>query len=322
MSSPRITAVLGDITTLRVDVVVNAANRAMRGGGGVDGAIHRAGGRTVLAECIARFPNGLATGDAGWTKAGKLPARWVVHTVGPNHSAGETDRGLLESCYRRALDVADELGARSVAFPLISTGSHGWPRRDAIAVAVATIASARTSVTEVQLVAFDVNAFEAIEGRLARVTALRILEGVRVLHQRGHHAVRILPGMSASGVHWRVSVTDRANLQDAAGHPSIRDWDRAIHYTTGAGAEFAGGRVTAATDASTVAELVLRALPELATACADPGYVRWYEQLMEIVEEHGGLPISYADHFGDVDGWEIGWGSGVRCPHPPRPPVA
>lgn len=177
-------------------------------------------------------------------------------------------------------------------------------------------------MTEVQLVAVDRTVLEEIEGELARVTPLRILQGVRVLHQRGYHAARILPGMSASGMHWRVSVTDRANLHDAAGNPRIRDWDRAVNYTTGAGAEFAGGRVTAATDPSTVAELALRALPELATAYADPGYVRWYEQLMEIVEGHGGLPISYADHFGAADGWEIGWGSGVRCPHPPQPPLA
>jgi O-acetyl-ADP-ribose deacetylase (regulator of RNase III) len=97
----------------------------MRGGGGVDGAIHRAGGPAILRDCVARFPRGLATGDAGWTTAGDLPARWVIHTVGPNHRAGQRDRALLESCYRRALEVADELGARTVAFPLISAGTAG-----------------------------------------------------------------------------------------------------------------------------------------------------------------------------------------------------
>jgi O-acetyl-ADP-ribose deacetylase (regulator of RNase III) len=152
---PAITAVLGDITTQDVDAIVNAANKAMRGGGGVDGAIHRSGGPAILRDCVARFPDGLATGDAGWTTAGELPARWVIHTVGPNYNAGQRDRSQLVSCYRRALEVADELGARSVAFPLISTGIFGWPRADAIAAAIETIAAAQTRVDEVRVVAFD-----------------------------------------------------------------------------------------------------------------------------------------------------------------------
>ncbi|HWT32271.1 MAG TPA: O-acetyl-ADP-ribose deacetylase [Microbacterium sp.] len=161
-----IRAVLGDITQQDVDAVVNAANTAMRGGGGVDGAIHRAGGPAILQDCIARFPNGLATGNAGWTTAGDLPARWVIHTVGPNYSAGERDRSLLCSCYRRSLRVADELGARTVAFPLISAGIYGWPRDDAIAAAVETIRATRTAVTDVLLVAFSADAFDEIDARL------------------------------------------------------------------------------------------------------------------------------------------------------------
>ena len=106
----QLTVVQGDITRQEVDAVVNAANRGMRGGGGVDGAIHRAGGPAVLEDCEARFPHGLGTGEAGWTTAGDLPARWVIHVVGPNHSAGEQDRSLLTSCYANALAVADELG--------------------------------------------------------------------------------------------------------------------------------------------------------------------------------------------------------------------
>lgn len=148
-------AVHGDITTQQVDAIVNAASAAVRGGGGVDGAIHRVGGPAVLQDCIARFPDGLATGDAGWTTAGELPARWVIHTVGPNHAAGQRDRSLLVSCYTRSLAVADELGARSVAFPLISAGIYGWPKDDAIAVAVETIAAAATGVEEVRIVAYD-----------------------------------------------------------------------------------------------------------------------------------------------------------------------
>lgn len=152
---PRIEVVQGDITQQRVDAIVNAANRAMRGGGGVDGAIHRAGGPTVLADCIARFPDGLATGDAGATVAGSLPAHWVIHTVGPNYCAGQTDRELLVSCYRRALEVADELGAMSVAFPLISAGIYGWPLEDALQTAVSTVARAATSVQVVRFVSPD-----------------------------------------------------------------------------------------------------------------------------------------------------------------------
>lgn len=119
-------AVHGDITQQRVDAIVNAASPQMRGGGGVDGAIHRAGGPAILQDCIARFPHGLPTGDAVWTTAGELPASWVIHTVGPNRNAGQTDRSLLESCYRRSLEVADELGVRTIAFPLISAGVYGW----------------------------------------------------------------------------------------------------------------------------------------------------------------------------------------------------
>ena len=163
----RVTVVRGDITRQQVDAVVNAANRAMRGGGGVDGAIHRAGGPEILADCIARFPHGLATGDAGWTTAGDLPARWVIHVVGPNHTAGERDRGLLTSCYRRALEVADDLGATTVAFPLISAGIYGWPLEDAVDAAVTTLAETPSSVTEARIVAFDEAMFTRVERRLA-----------------------------------------------------------------------------------------------------------------------------------------------------------
>ncbi|MBM6620707.1 O-acetyl-ADP-ribose deacetylase [Micrococcaceae bacterium RIT802] len=150
-----LSAIHGDITTQQVDAVVNAANTAMRGGGGVDGAIHRAGGPEVLADCISRFPHGLSTGDAGWTTAGRLPARWVIHTVGPNHAAGQRDRSLLLSCYRRSLEVADELGARSVAFPLISAGVYGWPPDDAVAAAVEAITGTASAVERVLLVAYS-----------------------------------------------------------------------------------------------------------------------------------------------------------------------
>ncbi len=163
-----LSVVQGDITQQDVDTVVNAANRAMRGGGGVDGAIHRAGGPAVLADCRRRFPHGLETGDAGWTTAGDLAARWVVHVVGPNWNRGERDRALLVSCYRRALEVADELGAASIAFPLISAGAYGWPKDDAVAAAVDTLRETPTRVATARLVAFDRSTYDLIEGALTR----------------------------------------------------------------------------------------------------------------------------------------------------------
>jgi O-acetyl-ADP-ribose deacetylase (regulator of RNase III) len=157
-----LTVVEGDITRQTVDAVVNAANRAMRGGGGVDGAIHAAGGPAILEDCIRLFPDGLATGEAGATTAGDLPARWVIHVVGPNHRAGERDRSLLVSCYVRALQVADELGARTVAFPLVSAGIYGWPRDDAICCAVDTLRGTPTRVAEARLVAYGPAAYDEI----------------------------------------------------------------------------------------------------------------------------------------------------------------
>jgi O-acetyl-ADP-ribose deacetylase (regulator of RNase III) len=162
----RVTVVRGDITTQEVDAVVNAANRAMRGGGGVDGAIHSAGGPAILEDCIARFPHGLPTGEAGWTTGGNLPARWVIHVVGPNFNAGERDRALLTSCYANALHVADELGAATVAFPLVSAGIYGWPREDAVDAAVETLRDTPTDVEEARLVAFSDDVHDLIAARL------------------------------------------------------------------------------------------------------------------------------------------------------------
>ncbi|WP_345264349.1 macro domain-containing protein [Nocardioides nanhaiensis] len=161
----RITAVEGDLTTQQVDAVVNAANRRLRGGGGVDGAVHAAGGPAVLEDCRRRFPDGLPTGEAGWTTAGRMPARWVIHVVGPNRHRGETDRGLLVACYRRAIEVADELGARTVAFSLVGAGVYGWSRSESVAAAREAFAAAEetgTRVQEARLVAFGGTAHEAV----------------------------------------------------------------------------------------------------------------------------------------------------------------
>jgi O-acetyl-ADP-ribose deacetylase (regulator of RNase III) len=161
-----IEVIQGDITHQKVDAVVNAANSRMRGGGGVDGAIHAAGGPAILADCIRRFPHGLPTGKAGWTTAGRLPARWVIHVVGPVHGRG--DRSQLESCYANALAVADELGVESIAFPLISAGAYGWPVEDAARAAVDTLRASRSQVKRCALVGFSAQTTAALRAALAQ----------------------------------------------------------------------------------------------------------------------------------------------------------
>lgn len=151
-----LTIVRGDIVVQEVDAVVNAANSGLMGGGGVDGAILRAGGpaqleaRRRLVDRIGSLP----TGQAAATEAGDLPARWVIHVVGPVYSPREDRRHLLESCYREALRVADELEAATVAFPAVSAGIYGWPIDDAADVAVGTVRATPTNVREVRFVLF------------------------------------------------------------------------------------------------------------------------------------------------------------------------
>ncbi|HKJ10884.1 MAG TPA: O-acetyl-ADP-ribose deacetylase [Ornithinimicrobium sp.] len=141
----RIEAVEGDITTESVDAIVNAANSQLMGGGGVDGAIHAAAGPTLLHECrrlrAARWHDGLPVGEAVATGAGELEAQWVIHTVGPNRHRGQTDPDLLASCFRRSLEVAEEVGARTIAFPAISAGVYGWDAAEVAAIAVDTVRS-------------------------------------------------------------------------------------------------------------------------------------------------------------------------------------
>src|SRR3954466_14478951 len=159
MSLVRIELVTGDITAERVDAIVNAANSSLLGGGGVDGAIHRKGGPAILEECRAlrasRYGRGLPVGQAVATTAGRLPARWGIHTVGPVFSTDEDRALLLRSCYTTSLAVAAGLGARSVAYPLISSGVYRWPKDDAVVQALTALHAAPTTVQVVRLVLFD-----------------------------------------------------------------------------------------------------------------------------------------------------------------------
>jgi O-acetyl-ADP-ribose deacetylase len=161
----QITVVRGDITDQDVDAVVNAANSSLLGGGGVDGAIHRRGGPAILAECrqllATRYPDGLPAGQAVATAAGDLPARWVIHTVGPVYNAAEDRSEVLASCYRESVRVADELGAQSVAFPAVSAGAYGWPLADAARIALTTVRQTPTHVREIRFVLFTEAAFDA-----------------------------------------------------------------------------------------------------------------------------------------------------------------
>jgi O-acetyl-ADP-ribose deacetylase len=166
-----ITLVLGDITAQRVDAIVNAANSSLLGGGGVDGAIHRTGGPEILAACrelrAGQLKAGLPPGQAVATTAGRLPARWVIHTVGPVYSAREDRSAVLASCYAESLRVADEVGARTMAFPAVSTGIYGWPLDDAARIALTSVREAASQVREARFVLFTPDALAVFERALA-----------------------------------------------------------------------------------------------------------------------------------------------------------
>jgi O-acetyl-ADP-ribose deacetylase len=167
---PRIVLLEGDITEQHVDAIVNAANSTLLGGGGVDGAIHRRGGPSILEECRkireTEWPEGLPTGRAVATTGGALVARWVIHTVGPVYAKEEDPTALLASCHAESLRVADDLGAGTVAFPAISTGIYGYPLDEAAHVAIESVQKADTAVKEVRFVLFGGDAYAAFEHAL------------------------------------------------------------------------------------------------------------------------------------------------------------
>ncbi len=154
----RVTLKLGDISRERADAIVNAANSSLLGGGGVDGAIHRRGGPAILAECRelrkTRYPGGLPAGQAVATTAGELDARWVIHTAGPVYSPREDRSAVLASCYQESLRAADEVGARTVAFPAVSAGIYGWPAESAARIALTTVSRTPSGLEEARFVLY------------------------------------------------------------------------------------------------------------------------------------------------------------------------
>jgi O-acetyl-ADP-ribose deacetylase (regulator of RNase III) len=170
-----VTLIHGDITLVEVDAIVNAANSSLLGGGGVDGAIHAAGGPEILDACrdlrATVLPRGLPTGSAVATTAGRLPARHVIHVVGPVFTPRENRSALLRACYSEALRVADALDAATLAFPAISAGAYGWPIDDAARLAVTTVLGTATRVRKVRFVLFDERTHRAFSVALAAATA-------------------------------------------------------------------------------------------------------------------------------------------------------
>jgi O-acetyl-ADP-ribose deacetylase (regulator of RNase III) len=170
----KIQLVHGDITTFRADVIVNAANSSLLGGGGVDGAIHAAGGATILQETqrlrSGLLADGLPPGKAVATTAGTLPAKWVVHTVGPVYSPSEDRSRVLRSSYTESMLLAEKLGALTIAFPAISAGVYGWPLPDAARIAIETVAEIDNHITLATFVLYNENALAAFTTELARVS--------------------------------------------------------------------------------------------------------------------------------------------------------
>jgi O-acetyl-ADP-ribose deacetylase (regulator of RNase III) len=170
-----IIAMLGDITEQDADAVVNAANSSLLGGGGVDGAIHRRGGPAILAACrelrAGPYAGGLPAGQAVATIAGELPARWVIHTVGPVYSRREDRSATLASCFTESLRVAAEIGARTVAFPAVSTGLFGWPADNAAQIAVAAVRASEADVDQVRFVLFSPDVLARFQAAIGTASA-------------------------------------------------------------------------------------------------------------------------------------------------------
>ncbi|MCS4275830.1 O-acetyl-ADP-ribose deacetylase (regulator of RNase III) [Mycetocola sp. BIGb0189] len=316
----KIRAQLGDITAVHADAIVNPTSPAMVGAGGVDAAIHRAGGPSFRANVRERFPEGMGSENAVWSIAGKLPARWVIHVTVPPFATAQKDRAYLVAGYRRIFAVADSLGVRTLSLPVIGAGASGWPLTWAVIDAIDTILALDTGVQEAILVSPDSHTIDGINGVLARRTGLSILDAVRVVHARGYHRVRVSCGMNASGSNWRVTIWDDSS---GSGYIPANPDGYVLRYTDGMGPNFLDTQVPPLADPDALADRIIAALPHVRPLRDDAEYAAWFAGLQNLCRREISVPIGYADYFDDTLGWEIGWGSGVRYPLPPDPaPVA
>ncbi|KAB3523073.1 hypothetical protein GC425_02990 [Corynebacterium sp. zg254] len=319
-------AILGDITTQDVDAIVNASDHRMHDDGGV-GATYQVAGPGSLEECKIHFPDGKDSGNAGWTSGYNLPARFVIHTSVPSYQAGQTDRTLLESVYRGCLALADKLGVESIAFPLIGPGLYGWPVEDALNVAVEVLSTNASNVKEIRIVTQDQFNHSKLERQLGRLTWLRLLQGVAVLHQRGFEGVRIYPGMRPTGLNWQLLITSQEYFKPrehfkprySSENEFVPDWEApALRYNTVAGARVGNGYVTTATTPDEAADIILQELPLLAKKFDDREYVVWFEGLLAVVTGLKRVPIAHAEYF-EEDG-KVKIGGDILFPAPPIPP--
>lgn len=312
-----ISAVVGDITTQDVDAIVNPTNTEMRPGGGVDRAIHDAAGPGLLEEVRSRFPTGLAVGDAGWTHGGRLAARYVIHTVGPLQPTSKKSEQLLASCYRRCLQIADELGIQTIAFPVIGVGSYGWPGNKAIPIEARTLMESPPSVSRIMIIASDEVIRDQVLACLINKAWLRLLQGVRVLHERGFEGVRVWAGFGPVGG-WRIQITDvdyMKKLPDSEIYIA-REYRSDRVYWNRWGAQVGKTLITNLTTPGEVADLLLGEVPYLAQKKSDPEYVVWYQALVSVCEGLEAQPWTSSDWV-TPPGWGIG--QKVVFPYPPAP---
>jgi O-acetyl-ADP-ribose deacetylase len=305
-------AVKGDITQQNVDAIVSTTNVATGGCREGNAATRCRDEFAISRNLVHMFPSELAIGEAGWTTARNPPARWVIYTVSPYCVGGQRVRS-----YRRAIQVADEVGARSVAVPLISTDLCGWPLRDAIAVAVSTLANMETSVEQIMLVASEAEDYLELKRRLRCITPFRILQAVGVLHGRGYHRIRICPYVYGVGW-WRIRIATADNLVSLRKTFKVNDSAAMVQYSLGSTTHLVSGKVDAMNTVEMVADLILDALSPVEPIADDPDYVSWSANLVFVADQQGRLPVAYEDYFDDNDGWKIG---DLRYPHPPTATV-